>query len=75
VTTPIAPQYRKSSFCGHPGCVEVAALGDTAGVTLRDSKDASSPELTFTVQEWEAFVAGVKAGEFDHQALATPRQA
>jgi hypothetical protein len=45
-------------------CVEVAALRD-GSVVVRDGKLADSPVLTYTRGEWAAFVAGVKAGEFD----------
>jgi hypothetical protein len=55
--------WRKSSFSGASGCVEVALLED--GMAVRDSKDQTGPALRFTVPEWEAFVAGVRAGEFD----------
>jgi hypothetical protein len=55
--------FRKSSFCGEAGCVEVAVLPDI--VAVRDSKREESPVLTFTPSEWEAFVAGIRAGEFD----------
>jgi hypothetical protein len=56
--------FRKSSFCGETGCVEVAVLPDL--IAVRDSKrEDDSPVLTFTPSEWEAFVAGVKVGEFD----------
>ncbi|XVQ87881.1 DUF397 domain-containing protein [Microbispora siamensis] len=44
-------------------CVEVARLRD--GVAVRDSKDPQGPRLMFTPGEWEAFVEGVKGGEFD----------
>lgn len=44
-------------------CVEVAAFADA--VAMRDSKDLSRPPLRFTDTEWEAFIAGAKAGEFD----------
>jgi len=44
-------------------CVEVAIREDAIGV--RDSKDSSKTTLCFTVEEWAAFVEGVKAGEFD----------
>ncbi|MBI5405740.1 DUF397 domain-containing protein [Candidatus Kaiserbacteria bacterium] len=30
-----------------------------------DTKHASSPTLSFTRAEWDAFVQGVKKGEFD----------
>ncbi|MEV0584142.1 DUF397 domain-containing protein [Nonomuraea sp. NPDC050310] len=57
--------WRKSTFSGqHDNCVEVAALPD-GGVAVRDSKDLDGPMLTFTPGEWDAFRAGMKAGEFD----------
>jgi Domain of unknown function (DUF397) len=56
--------YRKSSFSGNGGCVEVRLLPD-GSVSLRDSKDISRPSHTFTQQEWTAFLAGVRNGEFD----------
>jgi hypothetical protein len=34
-------------------------------ITLRDPKDPDGPTLVFTPAEWEAFVAGVRDGEFD----------
>lgn len=43
-------------------CVAVR-IGGT--VDIRDTKDASSPTLSFTRAEWSAFVQGVKKGEFD----------
>lgn len=45
-------------------CVEVAALDD-GQVGVRDSKHRSGPVLVFTPDEWNAFVGGVKDGEFD----------
>ena len=54
----------KSSFSGVSGnCVEIAVLAD--GVAVRDSKDPAGPALRFTPMEWLAFLAGVRAGEFD----------
>jgi hypothetical protein len=60
-----ATPFRKSSFSGasNPACVEVGFV--TSAVLMRDSKDQDGPVLRFTVAEWEAFLAGVKAGEFD----------
>ena len=43
-------------------CVAVR-IGDT--VDVRDTKDVSSPTLQFTRPEWDAFIQGVKLGEFD----------
>jgi hypothetical protein len=57
--------WRKSSHSGSNGtCVEVARLAD--GTTaVRDSKAPDGPILTFRLDEWAAFLDGVKAGEFD----------
>ncbi|MGC9667168.1 DUF397 domain-containing protein [Planosporangium sp. 12N6] len=54
--------WRRSSFCGSGACIEVARVDEA--YLLRDSKDPEGPVLTFTEAEWEAFVAGVRAGEF-----------
>jgi hypothetical protein len=61
-------RFRRSSFCAAGACVEVAALPDD-GIALRDSKDDSSPVLRFTLEEWDAFVAGVLDGQFSRDAL------
>lgn len=45
-------------------CVEVADLQQGI-VGIRDSKDAQGAILRFTPAEWEAFVGGVRNGEFD----------
>jgi hypothetical protein len=58
--------WRKSSFSGGEGgdCVEVARAAD-GGRFLRDTKDRARPAHFFTAAEWDAFVLGVKNGEFD----------
>lgn len=63
---PAEVRWRKSSFSGgnENGCVEVAFLPD-GGVWVRDTKDRSLPPHHYTAREWEAFLAGVRAGEFD----------
>lgn len=58
--------WRKSSISAYNGsCFEVARLlKDQVGV--RDTKDnGSGPVLIFNQSEWNAFLAGAKAGEFD----------
>lgn len=59
------PYWVKSSYSFSTGnCVEVANLpGSQVGV--RDSKDTEGPVLRFTPDEWQAFLAGVREGEFD----------
>jgi len=54
----------KSSASGANGCVEVAHVPD-GGVALRDSKDRSRTPHYFDATEWDAFLTGAKAGEFD----------
>lgn len=53
-----------SRACNNSACVQVAQLPDGM-VAVRDSKDTSKPAHIFDMQEWAAFVTGVKAGEFD----------
>lgn len=60
---PVGAVWRKSSASGNNGCVEMT---DTAeAVWVRDTKDRQGPVLFFTRNEWTAFLAGVRAGEFD----------
>lgn len=60
-------EFHKSSFSSNNGsCVETSnCTCEGTNILVRDSKDKSGPVLTFTPAEWEAFVKGVKAGEFD----------
>jgi hypothetical protein len=55
-------QWRKSTRCGSSACVEVAKVDDR--FLVRDSKDPRGTVLSFTEQEWQAFVEGIEAGEF-----------
>jgi hypothetical protein len=48
----------------HPDC-ENQSHAKTDVVAVRDSKDPGRQPLVFTLEEWAAFTAGVKAGEFD----------
>lgn len=57
------PVWVKSSLCANGDCVEVALVGEQ--VLVRESKDPSSPELRFKLDQWIAFLGGVRRGEFD----------
>lgn len=61
----VTPQWVKSSRCSTGACVEVAKVADQ--YLVRDSKTPDAPALTFTQDEWTAFVEGVTAGEFRFQ--------
>ncbi|WP_062430967.1 DUF397 domain-containing protein [Herbidospora daliensis] len=56
--------WKKSSWSASGNCVEVAQL-DVDRIGVRDSKDQHGPALVFTASEWQAFIGGVKDGEFD----------
>jgi uncharacterized protein DUF397 len=54
--------WQRSTYCANSSCVEVALLDNQ--VAVRDSKSAKGPILLFTREEWTAFLAGARRGEF-----------
>lgn len=57
--------WLKSTLSAANGdCVEIASLTEGL-IGIRDSKDTTGPVLRFTPREWDAFVGGVRNGEFD----------
>ena len=59
--------WMKSSLSMHNGsCVEVAGLADEI-IRVRDSKNPRGGILSFTPAEWDAFIGGVRLGEFDRK--------
>jgi hypothetical protein len=59
-----ALQWRKSSHSGSGNnCVEVASMA--AAVAVRDSKDPDGGHLVFDAGDWEAFITGIKRGEYN----------
>ena len=58
--------WQKSGRSGPNGnCVECAALPD-GGVAVRNSRDPQGPALVYTQAEIEAFIEGVRDGDFDN---------
>ena len=72
----MALAWRRSTYSqgADSTCVEVAFDDDRA--TVRDSDHPAGPVLHFTLDEWRAFLLGVRAGEFEppdqpHRSSAT----
>jgi hypothetical protein len=61
----VSPIWRRAARCAGDGdCIEVAHFPE-GEVAIRSSKDAHGNYLTFSTEEWRAFVDGVESGEFD----------
>jgi hypothetical protein len=56
-------QFHVSSFCTAGTCVGVSLHGDA--VVVADMGHSDEAALRIGREEWAAFIAGVKAGEFD----------
>ncbi len=61
------PTFKISSLCDKSGCgcgcVGVAL--SEGKILVTNTTTSNSPTATFTKEEWTAFIAGVKNGEFD----------
>ena len=55
--------WRVARTCQGGSCVRVAYTGGT--ILIGDTKNPDGDVLTYTVSEWQEFVAGVKQGDFD----------
>lgn len=64
---PTDVEWRRSSAAGPGAAVEIAILPGDGGVFLRTTTSTAQgvPPLHYTPDEWDAFLAGVRAGEFD----------
>jgi hypothetical protein len=58
--------WRISSMCDAGTCVGVARQGDF--VVIGNTSNPDGPVPKFTLEEWNAFLAGAKLGEFDDLA-------
>jgi metallophosphoesterase superfamily enzyme len=55
--------WRTAVKSGGGNCIQVARRQDV--IMIGDSKHPSGPVLSYTLQEWDAFLDGAKKGEFD----------
>lgn len=62
-----AVTWKKSARSNPSGnCVETALLPDGAGIAVRNSRYPDGPALIYTPAEMEAFILGVRDGDFDY---------
>ena len=59
-----AVSFTTSSFCSKGGCLEVGR-GPDGLFALRSTGGREHHPVVFDSEEWTAFVAGVRSGEFD----------
>ena len=59
----MSSRFKSSHSTANGNCVEVEIGVDHVGV--RNSRDPYGSFLVFSHEEWRAFLAGVKAGEFE----------
>jgi hypothetical protein len=59
--------WRRASFCASNECVEVAPHNGM--IVMRDSTGHQGQMLHYTAEEWQSFIRGVKAGEFDNLSM------
>jgi len=55
--------WRTSLSCESGACVQVAATERT--ILIGSTRQPGGPVLEYTPDEWHAFVAGIKNGDFD----------
>ncbi len=58
-------QYKTASACNISFAFCVGVSKNDEGVRVIDTKNMDGPVLSFSKEEWDAFVNGVKNGEFD----------
>ena len=60
----VSPWTKSSLSHANGNCVEITDLSD-GQVGMRHSKNAAGSVLSFPPQEWQAFLGGIRNGEFN----------
>ena len=61
-------RWRTAAKSGGGNCIQVARRDDV--IMIADSKNPGGPILVYTLQEFHAFINGIKNGEFDDDYLS-----
>lgn len=56
---------RKSGRCSNGACVHAEVSADGVSVTLTSTVEGNDGSATYTRDEWDEFITGVKAGDWD----------
>lgn len=59
------PVWRRAAGCTSGTCIEVAKVADR--YLVRDSKNPDVGPLSFSEDEWNTFVSGVKGNDFSFE--------
>jgi hypothetical protein len=68
ISNPLGAAWHISTFSanGGGGCVEAGPLADGTGrIAVRHSRRPGEAVILYNRSEWDAFLAGVRSGEFD----------
>ena len=57
------PAWYMTERCDSGACVQIGTLGES--ILIRSTIDPDGHWVTLSRDEWQAFVAGVKGGDFD----------
>jgi hypothetical protein len=60
--------FKTTESDGASNCVE-ASFADDGTVGVRHSKKPTGPLLEFSPGEWDAFIKGVQAGQFNRPSI------
>lgn len=56
---------RKSGRCSNGACVHAEVSADGVSVTLTSTVEGNDGSVTYTRDEWDAFINGVQIGDWD----------